>query len=289
MSENERKETTKAELKCEIVRDLLPLYHDGVVSDVTRSEIERHLAWCQPCMAEYESLRQELPVSEKPAGSSGKRFAGMLKKLRKKRVLITAAVSLASVAVVAGGFYFLTEVPVRNIPADAIHVEEVYRYDFEPAPNDDWEHGKGYFINMSIDEKYMSCPTHADIYREKDGGVQLKYQCPLIVWSRTKDRKDGVYPMLESWEAHDGDKYFAINGETVWNAEDGNDGELPGYVHDFYYEQYGRYSQSGWSDYGDEIVFWLGDTVKAWSKDGELLFEGSEDEWNELFKEKNGE
>ena len=37
------------ELACEIVKDLLPLYVDGIVSDVSKKSIENHLEHCTDC------------------------------------------------------------------------------------------------------------------------------------------------------------------------------------------------------------------------------------------------
>ena len=36
-------------MKCEVVRDLLPLYVDGVVSEESRKMIEEHLEECDDC------------------------------------------------------------------------------------------------------------------------------------------------------------------------------------------------------------------------------------------------
>lgn len=41
------------ELACEIIKDLLPLYVDGMVSDVSRKSIEKHLIHCTNCNEVY--------------------------------------------------------------------------------------------------------------------------------------------------------------------------------------------------------------------------------------------
>ncbi|MCR5141541.1 MAG: zf-HC2 domain-containing protein [Ruminococcus sp.] len=298
MSENKRNETTKPTgLRCEIVRDLLPLYHDDVVSEVTKLEIKRHLADCAECSAELEALNRELPQDKHMDGSPAKQFRQFFARLRKKRVIITALVSLASAAAAFGGLYFATSVPIRQIPADAIHVHKVYRYDFETLPNGSEEESSGYFVYFSIDAKYMSGGASANTRKTDDGGLELVYKCPLIVWDRTDDPKGSVLADAQLWGAQDDDSFFAINGRKVWNAEEGNDGEVPGYVHDEYlYEfdsgSYGpdaanesmiyRVDESG--RLGETFVFSIGGNVRAWSLDGELLFEGTEKEWTALNK-----
>lgn len=70
------------ELACEIVKDLLPLYVDGMVSDVTGKSIENHLEHCTECNEIYQNmafhLEMETPVAEV---SDVKRFLKKTKKM----------------------------------------------------------------------------------------------------------------------------------------------------------------------------------------------------------------
>ena len=47
------------ELSCQVVRDLLPLYHDGVCSKDSRALVEEHLKTCPACRAELEKFDKE--------------------------------------------------------------------------------------------------------------------------------------------------------------------------------------------------------------------------------------
>ena len=38
-------------MNCGIIQDLLPLYHDGVCSPESRTEVEEHLKTCPDCRA----------------------------------------------------------------------------------------------------------------------------------------------------------------------------------------------------------------------------------------------
>ena len=51
-----------SDLKCYIVRDLLPLYIDAVCSEETRADIEAHLRSCESCRTLYEQMQSDLPV-----------------------------------------------------------------------------------------------------------------------------------------------------------------------------------------------------------------------------------
>ena len=48
-------------ISCEIIKDLLPLYHDGVCSNDTKIIVEEHLTYCDSYNCELESM-DELPT-----------------------------------------------------------------------------------------------------------------------------------------------------------------------------------------------------------------------------------
>lgn len=52
-------------LSCEVIRDLLPLYHDGVCSNESKIIVEEHLAGCEGCKAELEAMNHALPDMHK--------------------------------------------------------------------------------------------------------------------------------------------------------------------------------------------------------------------------------
>jgi len=45
-------------MKCEVIRDLLPLYVDGVASEESRALIEEHLKTCEGCREYCRLLRK---------------------------------------------------------------------------------------------------------------------------------------------------------------------------------------------------------------------------------------
>lgn len=51
-------------ISCEIIRDLLPLYHDGVCSNDSKKLVEEHLAYCDSCKAELKAMDDELPIND---------------------------------------------------------------------------------------------------------------------------------------------------------------------------------------------------------------------------------
>lgn len=51
-------------ISCEIIKDLLPLYHDGVCSNDSRTLVAEHLAHCDSCKAELQVMNDELSLTD---------------------------------------------------------------------------------------------------------------------------------------------------------------------------------------------------------------------------------
>jgi len=81
-------------IKCTIIRDVLPLYIDDVVSDDTAQMVKEHLNQCQTCQKEYEQMTQTLYV---PIETKISLFQRINQKwLRKKIIIIVTAVVITS-------------------------------------------------------------------------------------------------------------------------------------------------------------------------------------------------
>lgn len=50
-------------ISCEVIKDLLPLYHDGVCSKESKTMVEEHLSGCENCKAELKAMDVVLPVA----------------------------------------------------------------------------------------------------------------------------------------------------------------------------------------------------------------------------------
>lgn len=78
---------------CSLIKDLLPLYHDGVCSEESNKIIENHLSECSSCKDYYNFLcetdeictaPQNVELEMKKAAS----FRSIKRKLRKKQILV---------------------------------------------------------------------------------------------------------------------------------------------------------------------------------------------------------
>ena len=85
--------------ECSIIRDILPLYVENMVSEDTAEFVKEHLESCPVCRAELEKLREPVEVQTEPQPDMD---AAPLKRLKKallmkkvQTILCTAAVLLA--------------------------------------------------------------------------------------------------------------------------------------------------------------------------------------------------
>ena len=51
-----------SEITCSVIKDLLPLYADGVVSEDTRRIVAEHLENCADCRKIYESMTSQVAI-----------------------------------------------------------------------------------------------------------------------------------------------------------------------------------------------------------------------------------
>ena len=96
-------------ISCNIIKDILPLYLDGVVSDDTRQMVEEHLRTCDQCREEAVTLKQDvvLPASKSVRLAETKVVKGLKRKLFRKKFLISAVSVIITIAILAGIFFYM--------------------------------------------------------------------------------------------------------------------------------------------------------------------------------------
>lgn len=220
---------SEKKLDCAIVRDLLPLYYDDVVSDVTKDAVAEHLSECADCGVEYLKLSRELPAEK--AVTPKKTFADLLRTRKKYRIIagVTAFVLLCGLLI--GGYFLQAQFPVVQFH-DEITIERIYRYETE----------KQYKYFMIVTHPMyggMRIKPEAQTLEGIDAGLnilKLNFTKPLISFkygmrSRImvidggyEENKDGITKM----------EYDLVTdgGDLVWGDE-WNDKETPEYIYEY--------------------------------------------------------
>lgn len=102
-------------ISCEIIKDLLPLYHDGVCSDDSKKLIEEHLAHCEICSKELKAMENDFIAENKQNLSEAEVVKKLSKRWRKgmiKSALKSILFTLVTVAVVLLLLYTIVDVKI---------------------------------------------------------------------------------------------------------------------------------------------------------------------------------
>lgn len=144
---------------CGIIRDLLPLYIDGLCNEESQQAVAEHLQECEKCRAYYESMQATDDfVKVEHNNSEDMRMANSLKKVKLKmnkktrKIIITA---LAIVVLGLGGYHLLFNTAIKEVnPSQVFVTAKVYSLadltkDIENTATD----LDSYAVTISSDEK----------------------------------------------------------------------------------------------------------------------------------------
>ena len=94
--------------KCNLVRDLLPLYVDDALTEDSRAFVERHLKTCPACAGEAEKLKAPVPeekalaalrVKKEQEAGGKKHKEEPIRKIKRRFLISTIAIALAAACV----------------------------------------------------------------------------------------------------------------------------------------------------------------------------------------------
>lgn len=117
-------------ITCDVIRDILPLYAEEMVSQDTKNLVEEHLIGCEGCTRELDDLRKPRKLPVETDASSLKRVG---KSIRRRRILAVMAVLLFVATLLIGGslmldatIYLSAEEAVKDIYAEGDTVKIVW-------------------------------------------------------------------------------------------------------------------------------------------------------------------
>lgn len=113
---------------CNIIRDILPLYLDEVVSEDTREMVEEHLQTCEACRQEAKLMKADvvLPVNPDVRMSEKKELKQFRSLFRRKKVIVSLLSAAAVLAVMIGGYCWMNlKTTVIPYSSSQITVKEI--------------------------------------------------------------------------------------------------------------------------------------------------------------------
>jgi len=114
-------------ISCEIIKDLLPLYHDDVCSEESRVLVEEHIPDCTICKEELNKIRKdfECPLIKTDETKPIRTIANIWKKDKLRAFVKGAVITLCICAVLVGGFLGLTQWKIIPISSEQLEVSDI--------------------------------------------------------------------------------------------------------------------------------------------------------------------
>lgn len=146
-------------IACDIIKDLLPLYIEGMVSETSKKEITMHFDECADCKAVYEQMlapKPEIRFNTEPAKSFQKYMKKEKRRFGWKVALLSALAGALWLILLGGAFGFLAIQPMiaeMTIDSDSNHYNQ---YMGKTAP-------KPYHNKMDMDESIFPEKITADM------------------------------------------------------------------------------------------------------------------------------
>lgn len=189
--------------ECSIVRDLLPLYVEDMVSPETAAFVGEHLKSCETCQAEYQSLHQPpdvapLPQEERPEAP----LRRLQRKLLLKRIQ-TALLAGAFVLVILLSAFAILSAP-RYFPYTAQLLEVTQQADGS--------------LTITFDQAVTQCQVESLGTQEPDHQSE---SYSIQAWTSPWDQ----------WFAHSGVRTLTISPQTdrpvlVYYAQNNGQGDV---------------------------------------------------------------
>lgn len=92
-------------LSCDVIKDLLPLYTEGLTSDDTKILVEKHLETCTDCKKQLESFQKPKII---PMDINVEPFKNLERKLFKKNIKTITLTIIVVLAIVIIGMSYIT-------------------------------------------------------------------------------------------------------------------------------------------------------------------------------------
>ena len=219
--------------ECSIIRDLLPLYFENMVSEDTAAFIKEHLAACPACAAELEAMGTRRRIDEAAAAqreTDASAINGLKKKLRKRKWIAASIIAacLLAVALLLHCFPFYR---VAETGTSFYSTAELAKLIFIGSGAD---RAQAQAILRQADAAFHDC-THTHAENEALYGLLARYATAadrypsavfttysLELWSAHLGPKEGYLWVYYSCEAYD-DQGNAVHGSrnvpSLWKVE----------------------------------------------------------------------
>lgn len=151
--------------ECSIIRDLLPLYAENMVSSDTAVFVEEHLKGCETCRKEYEGTKEPQPAQEI---SDAAPLLKLSRKMKIKKIQTIALTAVFVTALLVSAFAVLDAPVYLPYSGEIVTAEQLG--------------DKG--LLLTFGEEVTDCDY--TVYEDPDGGDF--YYCDIQAWTSLWDK-----------------------------------------------------------------------------------------------------
>lgn len=192
-------------LSCNVIQDLLPLYHDGVCSEESKDLVQAHIATCAQCKDYLHSLKEDAAPDKVDAAGVLSAIGSAWKKSTKTALVKGLLIAFMICAVLFGAFVAATQWNFIEVSAHEMSVSEIYQL----------QDGR-ILYKLDVPEG-VGCRDWKFEYTE-DGGI---YKVPVTALINTAQLQGFVsdlnnYQMIDAGETNAWRKAQGLSPITRW-------------------------------------------------------------------------
>lgn len=179
-------------VNCNVIKDILPLYVDDVVSDDTRKLVSAHMESCHECQKKHESLCSKVMI---PVENNAKPLKKIKQAWNRKKIMLVSTTLIVAIIImcsallavehfvyqekitVNGAVYVQKGGNVTSLPADYTEIGYIHGISFWSTGNPTED-----YMATNLDGKYGGCPIYQSndndqmIYLEDFSGFYIPFQ-----------------------------------------------------------------------------------------------------------------
>ena len=150
-------------INCNIIKDILPLYVDDILSEDTKELIEEHLKHCENCNSDYKRMAG---VVEIPVECDVEPIKKLHKKIKKEKILTALIVSILSIVIVIilGTWALFIGVPLET---DKVKITTEIQ-----NPNDTYKDPE-FVVHCNMQDGEQMVLKEKNIYEQDENGEDI--------------------------------------------------------------------------------------------------------------------
>ena len=220
-----------SKISCGIIKDLLPLYIDGVCSSDSIDLIEEHLKECPLCEAEFMNLQNNTDIKPEIDKDIDKAVKNANKKIKKgKKKVVAATLSIVSVVFLIAGIIGYLIIPVKLAQQDFYNdnlaaVSAAYEIELNDRNKPNFKgQFASFYLNKELGKYTHTKNKESDVLKFDNGKVITVVSVPIQKENiKTFKEEHGIFgfdgthsrpyfmPLIEK-----GIENMGIDPDTLW-------------------------------------------------------------------------